>query len=300
MNGVLNLCKRVMIDMGTMPEYIYVKSEMDMSKETVRSMRRGASVSLRSVQKFADHAEIPGPVAFTDPLKDVPESIEAADLAFIPINITRHRKHKKMSVQDLASATGVMSSQKLEKIESSAILATTTDVQAIADVLEVNILELMMPPVKVAHLNSTPITHKSWLAYNAIIQVNRIRLKYDSFPLETDAATKITRGVDSARISAVEEIAEKTGVGIAELFLIPGLQTEWYRETKSAYFRENMTIELEEKGITAANLSRLSGVSEHTIGKIKSGKQLPVVKTAQRIADALDTEIGELFLPPKG
>ena len=295
MNGLGNLTRRVLIDIGTMPEYKYAKEELGISKETIRSMRNGMPVSLRIVQRFADRVEIPGPSAFTDPFSEIENP--KADLAFIPVNIERVRRERGMTIQDLASATCIMSAGKLEKIENSVILATTVELQALADALEVDILELTVPPRSKARGDA--ITHKTYLPFNARIHVNRIKLRNNrDIDLDNVSIFKITRGVDSVRIAAVEAIADLIGLGIADMFVKPGVETEWYHETKAAYFAENMMQEMETQKISQAKMAQSADISKNTVANIKNG-QMPAIKTAQAIADALSMEIGDLFLPPE-
>lgn len=293
MNGIGNLTRRVIMDIGTMAEYKYAKEEMDLSKESIGKMRRGEPVSLWIVQRFADRLEIPAPLVFTDPFSEIDAK---ADLAYIPGNIERMRQERDMTIQELASATGVMSAGKLEKIESSVILATTVDVQAIADAMEIDILDLMMPPDTDCE---TQITHKDFLAFNARYQVNSVKLRNGSFEIDNENLFRITRGLDTVRVSAVEKLAMETKIGIAELLTKPGLETEWYKETRADYLADNLKTEMTERNLSNEKLSRMTGVSTNTVANMKNGRN-PTVKTAQRIADALEMEIGDLFLPPEG
>ena len=54
---------------------------------------------------------------------------------------------------------------------------------------------------------------------------------------------------------------------------------------------------LKEKNVTQKELAKRMGVSEGTISTFMSGKFSPTLDTLQRIAEALDIDIAELFTP---
>ena len=51
----------------------------------------------------------------------------------------------------------------------------------------------------------------------------------------------------------------------------------------------------ERRGLTQAELAKMSGVSQSTIAQIEKGRKDPSITTLRKIADALDVHIAVLF-----
>lgn len=88
-------------------------------------------------------------------------------------------------------------------------------------------------------------------------------------------------------------------LSVAEVLLAPGVETDWYEEADVDYFGENLRNELKEQGVSVNRLSSETGVAASSIKSYMSGKQFPLSSNLQKIADALDMEVADLFLPPE-
>lgn len=297
MNGLKNLSERVMIDRGDMSEVKYSRQEMGMTSSTIRLMRNEKSVSLRTVQKFADTIEMPGPIVFTDPYNEVPEELYSADFSFIPVNIERIREKEGISIEMLAEKSG-LSNRRVRNIELGVSLCNTEELQHIADILDVDITELMIRP-RFEYIDGEPISHKNYVPINTRIIVNKVKLHNKILALSIHTIEKITSGKDLVMIDKLEDIAIKAGIGLADLFVHPGIETEWYRETKSEYLTQNFCKELVERDMSILDVSAASSLDRGTVAKVEAGF-ITTIRTVQAIADAFKMEIGDLFLPPKG
>ncbi|MDR1909207.1 MAG: helix-turn-helix transcriptional regulator, partial [Spirochaetaceae bacterium] len=69
-----------------------------------------------------------------------------------------------------------------------------------------------------------------------------------------------------------------------------------------AHLRETFAYNLKEKrrkgGFTQAQLAEKVDVSTHHIGMLEIARSFPALELVERIADALDIEIYELFIDP--
>ena len=298
MNILENLKKRVVIDRGCMSEIQYAREEMRMSASTIKLIRNEKSVSLKTIQRYADHICIPGPVMFTDPRKDLNDDLCDYDLSFIPENVKRIRSKRGMNMDELASKTD-MSGTRIESVECGVLLLNTVQLQAIADALEVDALTLMKPPDNCRYTDDEPITHKSYLPGNARVYINRIKLHDLQFNIEKIKVINIFKNKDNVRMDIIERIASTNGIGVADLFVKPGIKTEWYRESSVSYLYENVFDCIKETGMTIAYLASESGLDRTTIYGLKKDKSV-YVSTIQKLSDALHIEFGDLLLPPKG
>jgi transcriptional regulator with XRE-family HTH domain len=63
-------------------------------------------------------------------------------------------------------------------------------------------------------------------------------------------------------------------------------------------FAKNLKENRRKRGFTQATLAEKVNVSTHHIGMIELSRNYPTLELVERIADALDIEIYELFLEP--
>ena len=98
----------------------------------------------------------------------------------------------------------------------------------------------------------------------------------------------------------IARYAYEHGRSISEMLLAPGIKTDWYADCKMDYFPQNYIRAVEESGMTIADLARKAGVKDSTVRNIKFNYTIPFSDNLQKIADALEMEVADLFLPPEG
>jgi transcriptional regulator with XRE-family HTH domain len=64
-------------------------------------------------------------------------------------------------------------------------------------------------------------------------------------------------------------------------------------------FAKNLKENRRKRGLTQATLAEKVNVSTHHIGMIELSRNYPTLELVERIADALDIEIYDLFLEPQ-
>ena len=98
----------------------------------------------------------------------------------------------------------------------------------------------------------------------------------------------------------IARYAYEHGASISEMLLVPGVRTDWYEDCKVDYFPRNYVKAVEDSGMTIAELARKAGIKDSTVRNIKFNYTIPYSDNLQKIADALEMEVADLFLPPEG
>ena len=106
-------------------------------------------------------------------------------------------------------------------------------------------------------------------------------------------------GNTNLRVRTIEKKLKGSGVTVAELMLLPGIQTEWYKEASVAHFGANLKMIMEEWKFSQKELARICGISVQSIRNYEAGN-VPTLRRLQCLADALEIEVADLLLPPEG
>ncbi len=115
--------------------------------------------------------------------------------------------------------------------------------------------------------------------------------------LNYDTIKRMQRGI-SCRLTTVDRLARYAGKSIGEMFLKPGLETAWYDDTRLEYLSKNLDMvmcDLDLKELSAALEMPTSAVE-----KILNNEVKPMTRTLGKLAEALNEEVADLFLPPEG
>lgn len=102
------------------------------------------------------------------------------------------------------------------------------------------------------------------------------------------------------RLKTIEKLARCGGRRISEMFLSPGMETDWYKETAWHHLPDNLEAFTHEAELTFSEISESLGVPYQTYRLYLEGGQYPQTNTLQKIADVLEIEVADLFLPPDG
>ena len=76
-----------------------------------------------------------------------------------------------------------------------------------------------------------------------------------------------------------------------------GWQAVQRRELTHTAFKENLQRARQAKYLSKAELARLAGVHEATIGRLEAGTQFPSMQTVRQLAEALGIQPGVLLSP---
>lgn len=120
--------------------------------------------------------------------------------------------------------------------------------------------------------------------------------------LKWDAVVALCTTNESTRLKRLEKLALSLDTTVAELTLMPGIDTAWYKEARAEYIGLNLKCcrcELKESfsglasGIDCDDVKRVAS----RLWNYESGQALPSLGMLQAIADVLEMEVADLMLP---
>lgn len=106
--------------------------------------------------------------------------------------------------------------------------------------------------------------------------------------------------INTLNVLTVSRLADKLGISISELFIDPddiNTYHYWYADTDVKYLATNLSACVADMGLSQAEVCRLSGLERHTISRMGTIGSLPRLGNLQKLADALQVEVADLFLP---
>lgn len=135
-------------------------------------------------------------------------------------------------------------------------------------------------------------------------EFTKVNSLHKTSELMNSSIKSIKRFLDGDRMSmkTVQNLCDLLGLSVSELMLPPGDEdkTEWYQEAKLEYFGTNLKTYAAEQGLSSSELASRIDVAASTTKNYLDGKFLPKSDALQKLADALNVEVADLFLPPDG
>ena len=149
-----------------------------------------------------------------------------------------------------------------------------------------------------------PLSHVDYLAPNVQALLDerfdgRVTRMQDQANVNSSAIKKVLAG-KPCRLRTVDKLAEACGMTISDMFLKPGLQTDWYLDADLVYLTENLVAAAQATDKEYYDVDDVAGTPHGLFKLYAEGVQYPQTNTLQRLADALDEEVADLFLPPDG
>lgn len=151
------------------------------------------------------------------------------------------------------------------------------------------------------------ISNVSKLHRNAILYLSDMGVleAQQTFGISKTVYKKLMGGnINTSNLITISRLSDKLGLGISELFIDPeDVETYhcWYGETDVKYFVNNLTACVAESGLSQAKLCRLAGLERHAVSRLINQQDaigsLPKLGNLQKLADALQVEVADLFLP---
>lgn len=124
---------------------------------------------------------------------------------------------------------------------------------------------------------------------------------YESFGLAYGVQAKIIKSdIVNCYITSLEKFANNLELSISELFLEPhsgDKYSEWYIDAGTKYFASNLTQAIDQEN-NAVKKIKEAGIKQGQLRQYCLALVLPRLGKVQSIADALEIEVADLFLPP--
>lgn len=155
--------------------------------------------------------------------------------------------------------------------------------------------EIVKKAVNVPDDLSSRISHRAFLSQNFRRLVERNKDK------SADKRVRDIIELNTGTLAAIEECAGAFGATIGEVFQNPSIECNWYKETRLVYLSYNLEEALKDAGTAAYMIAAQTKTCNATvIYKYVNGSKIPPLERLQEIADVLNLDISDLFLPPDG
>lgn len=265
----------------------------------------GDEVRISTVEKIGNKCglsvgEMLAPPGDGDKYKDT-------SISNFPANLAHAIRSSGLSQVEIARSTRIRQGQ-LSNFLNGITLPQTKTLQRIADELGVDAPDLFLPPedsddttiCRLPMARPGQISHVSWIVWRVNEEVRRYGLNETAAVLgvSRNHVIRITNGY-SMVLRSVMIVADALELSVGEVMLDPSIDVAWYEETRPEYFMENLRRAMDENGITPVDIERSMAIHSTTVRNWLRGVNMPRIDVLQRIADALDYEVADLFLPPE-
>lgn len=280
-----------------------------LSPDTVDHILHGKPARLVSVQKFAaaygrNFAQI-----MLDSGED-PDAYAEADMRYFADNI-------KAAVNADIRSTNVLEREMQMPLQSlrrfyQGTMPCTDTLQTMADVLHIGVADLFLPTDALHGVIKTPdygvqeprpgqLSHVAYANARIKALIAKMGTCAVAAQLGNCAPQRVEQFARGGRMRYRTMVAmgAMLDLSIGEVLLRPGTDTEWYVDCDAKYFSANVIAVMDELGVTAKELGKRIGVSSSSVGAWRDGAVIPYSDNLQRLADVLDMEVADLFLPPE-
>lgn len=139
------------------------------------------------------------------------------------------------------------------------------------------------------------ISNSCWLGVN-LLSIMEARGEKDVKKAHHNAMVEIGKNLDD-----LDKFAYRYGTTAGDLLLKPGVETEWYKDSSTMFVSYNLQEVMSMSDLTPYKLGLLcKKVSTTTLYKYVDGRRIPTLNRLQELANVLDMEISDFFLPPDG
>lgn len=148
-------------------------------------------------------------------------------------------------------------------------------------------------------MEGEPMSNVKWLIWRARALANDYGWEWMRDTLEYADIKRLRVNLSHGRIqlATAEAIAEICGLTIAEAMLAPEItDCEWYVFADRRYFADNVRALAKEHG-SVERLAKAIGSYGQMIRHYTNGETEPLLRTLQKMADKLNMEVADLFLP---
>ena len=148
-------------------------------------------------------------------------------------------------------------------------------------------------------MEGEPMSNVKWLIWRARALANDYGWEWMRDTLEYADIKRLRVNLSHGRIqlATAEAIAEIYGLTIAEAMLAPEItDCEWCVSADRKYFADNVKALATEHG-SVERLAKAIGSYGQLIRHYTNGETEPLLRTLQKMADKLNMEVADLFLP---
>lgn len=237
-----------------------------------------------------------------------------SDMKYLSQALVQYRMYAGLTKKDVANRLSVSQStyRGYEQNGSNDATIKLNVLQILADIYGIEVADFFMPvseeniaAVKrsfsfekdtALRLRSPLITSVCNVAENFMQKANELGISYRNYDSRMMKIIK-TLNVSTAD---VDLYAQQMHTSLGNLMLNRGIVTNWYKDTRSVYFANNLDDEIKRLGITRKEFAEKQVIMSYAyINSLCDGIYMPTLSQAQYIANYLDVEVADLFLPPE-
>ena len=227
----------------------------------------------------------------------------------------------KMPYKRMGALSGV-SPSSFSQYSSGHYAPSLRAMQLMADFWQIEVADFFLPPdeANVEHIAelterynaevpaeivekaiNVPDDLAQRISHRAFLSQNFRRLAEQNKGESMDKRVREIIELNTGTLSAIEECAGAFGATIGEVFQNPAIECNWYKETRLVYLSYNLEEALRDTGTAAYMIAAKTKTCNATvIYKYVNGTKIPPLEKLQEIADVLNVDISDLFLPPDG
>ena len=290
------------------------RSGMPFYKKTLDRIRSGTIDSLTTLENVTSSNGRGIGEMFVKPGEDASPWADSSS-SYLPATLSAYLDALDMPTKDL---TDLLSNPKLNiwAYRHGKYLPSLETTQELAFILDVEVSDLFLPPKSsnIAKLKdmrdeiarNSPKSPKCAISNQQVIDDGRItsfECARDNFRYAAEVAGYVLPSkvlTDNTRITVVEKYAKKCGTTIGDIFVKPGVETEWYRETSAHNFPYMLENVWKESGKTGDEVAKATKMHKNVFLGLVYGEKVATLRQVYKLATYFDVEIGDLFMVPDG
>lgn len=290
------------------------KSGMPFYKKTLDRIRNGTIDSLTTLENVTSSNKRGIGEMFVKPGED-PSPWADSSSSYLPGTLSAYLDALEMPMKDL---TDLLSNPKLNiwAYRHGKYLPSLETTQELAFILDVEVSDLFLPPkssnIAKLKIMRDEIARKSSkspkcaISNQQVIDDGRIT-SFDCARENLQRAAEASGYVlpskvpnETIRITTVEKYAKKCGTTIGDIFVKPGVETEWYRETSAQNFPCMLELLWKDSGKTCDEIAAATKMHKNVFLGLVYGEKVATLRQVYKLATYFDVEVGDLFMVPDG
>lgn len=277
--------------------------------DTIEAISEGRYPSINAIERAVKLQDLSVGQFLVKPGEDASRWRDS-DSRFVPQAINAYLDAFGETVDETARLAQ-MSNTMLYAYRNATVFPSIEAVQVIADVFGIEIADLFIKPNSATYtlVESHAPEQVQYKRNKAIPKVPKKLISHWAYLGENMKRLMLFNGVDKPPKSVqnimsgaggwltVEKNANRYGASVGDMLVRPGFESEWYHECALRYFAPNVREAMEAVKISEGLLAQMTKVNPSKIRDLMADGTMPNFREAQKIADVLEMEIADLFLP---
>lgn len=293
---------------------------MGFHAETLEKLKGGAVVGADVIDKVAHSFGKTIGEMLVKPGEDASRWADSSLDNILPA-VSAYINAAKMPYKRMGALSGI-SSGCFKKYVSGYYAPSLRSMQLMADFWQIEVADFFLPPdeanvARIAELTERynedvpadiaeriveiPDNLEQRISHRAFLSQNFRRLLDGHKDKQVDKRVHEIIELNTGALAVIDECASALGTTIGEVFQNPAIECNWYKETRLVFLSWNLEEALRDARESAYTIAaKTKTCNTSAIYKYVNGTKLPPLANLQEIADVLNVDISDLFLPPDG